>query len=133
MSLCKGCNNKNYNIPIKCTKCLKIQCENCLDKESTDIMEHLNDCRDIVVDKASELRIYQDIQNNGFKNMNQDDIEEVLNLIDYNKDIIGDMKHIMFQYVQILKPQMHYKKFNYEFNNIFDYYVCFDCRQNSIM
>lgn len=128
MVLCKYCDKPILTKNIFCTKCFGYNCENCLDKKTKELIKLLNDCRDVIIDKNIDLAYYLDIRTNKFPNMKKDEITETNHLIVYNKSIIHEMKQIMFQYFIIFNPRIQLNMINYEFEDIFDYYICLNCK-----
>jgi hypothetical protein len=128
MVLCKYCDKRITTWHISCTKCYIIHCENCLDKKTKELIKLLNDCRDTIVDKNSDLQFYLDIRNNGFENMKKEEIDETNHLIVYNKGVIHELKQIMFRYLMILNPRIQLTTIDYEFENAYQYYLCYNCK-----
>ncbi len=128
MVLCRSCDKPILTKNISCSKCYNNYCESCLDKKTKELIKLLNDCRDVIVDKYDELGYYLDIRTKNFPNMKKDEINEINHLIVYNKSIIHEMKQIMFQYFMILNPRIQLNAINYEFDDVFDYYICFNCK-----
>jgi hypothetical protein len=131
MVLCKCCNKHIFACPIECSICFILYCENCLDKKTKELIKLLTDCRDVIADKNNDLQYYIDIRKKGFINMKKDEIDDIQHSIVYNKGIIHEIKQIMFRYFMILNPRINLSIINYEFENIYKYYVCFDCKKTN--
>ena len=64
--------------------------------------------------------------------MKKEEIEETNHLIVYNKGIIHELKQIMFRYFVILNPRIQLTTIDYEFENAYQYYLCYNCKTRPI-